>query len=243
VVFHVSDVVTPALHLPELRDRTLDLAVLRTRWPLPTHVDDLDVEELFDDETVIIAGVDSRWARMRKIELADLAEAKWILPPADTTNSIVVMEAFRARGLEPPAISFVTFSVTLRTSLLATGRYVSVLPRSMMSLYARRMALKVLPVRLAVRKWPVIIATLKNRTLALSRRCSLSTCGMASKRSMLRYQLVESDECHCVSKRRVCGLAGSGARCLLGKKGEHRWLPVTLARGGEYRNSPKQIRQ
>ncbi len=35
----------------------------------------------------------------------------------------------------------------------------------MMSLYARRMTLKVLPIKLAVRKWPVVIATLKNRTL------------------------------------------------------------------------------
>jgi DNA-binding transcriptional LysR family regulator len=167
IVFHVSEVATPTLHLPQLRDRTLDVAVLRTRWPLPEPalVDDLNIEELFDDETVVIAGLESRWARMRKIDLVDLAEAKWILPPPETTNSVVVMEAFRTRGLQPPAVSFVTYSVTLRTSLLATGRYVSVLPRSMMSLYARRMSVKVLPIKLAIRKWPVVVATLKNRTL------------------------------------------------------------------------------
>ena len=167
IVFHVSEVATPTLHLPQLRDRTLDVAVLRTRWPLPQPalVDDLNIEELFDDETVVIAGLESRWARMRKIDLVDLAEAKWILPPPETTNSVVVMEAFRTRGLQPPAVSFVTYSVTLRTSLLATGRYVSVLPRSMMSLYARRMSVKVLPIKLAIRKWPVVVATLKNRTL------------------------------------------------------------------------------
>jgi DNA-binding transcriptional LysR family regulator len=167
VVFHVSEVAAPTLHLPQLRDRSLDLAVLRVRWPFPEQplVDDLNIERLFDDETVVIAGLESCWARMRKIDLVDLAEAKWILPPADTTNSIVVMDAFRARGLQPPAVSFVTYSVTLRTSLLATGRYVSVLPRSMMSLYARRMALKVLPIKLGARKWPVVVATLKNRTL------------------------------------------------------------------------------
>ena len=167
VVFHVSNVATPTLDLPQLRDRSLDLAVLRTPWPLPQHslVDDLSVEELFDDETVVVVGTESRWARSRKIDLAELVNEEWILPPADTTNSFVVMEAFRARGLHPPTVSFVTYSVTLRTSLLATGRYLSVLPRSMMSLYARRMSLKVLPVKLAVRKWPVVIATLKNRTL------------------------------------------------------------------------------
>jgi DNA-binding transcriptional LysR family regulator len=167
VVFHVSDVVTPILDLPQLRDRTLDLVVLRARWPLPSHpiAEDLNVEELFDDEAVVIASLESRWAHKRKIDLADLVNEEWILPPDDTTNSFVVMEAFRARGLHPPKVSFVTYSVTLRTSLLATGRYLSVLPRSMMSLYARRMALKVLPIKLAERKWPVVIATLKNRTL------------------------------------------------------------------------------
>lgn len=84
---------------------------------------------------------------------------------AHTTNSIVVMDAFRTRNLPLPRVSFVTFSVTLRTNLLATGRYVTVLPRSMMSLYARQMNLKVLPVRLARRKWPVVLVTLKHRTL------------------------------------------------------------------------------
>lgn len=165
VIFHVSDAAAPTLDLPQVRDRTIDLAVLRVRWPLPAHLDDLSVEELFDDETVVVAGMQSRWARSRKIDLADLVDAEWILPPAETTNSIVVMEAFRARGLPLPTVSFVSFSVTLRTNLLATGRHLSVLPRSMMMLYARSMGLKVLPIKLAERKWPVVIATLKNRAL------------------------------------------------------------------------------
>src|SRR5262245_44262067 len=64
VVFHLQDVVTPTLELPQLRDRSLDLAVLRVRWPLPEYplVEDLKVEELFDDETVVVAGIESRWA-------------------------------------------------------------------------------------------------------------------------------------------------------------------------------------
>jgi DNA-binding transcriptional LysR family regulator len=134
---------------------------------LPQHPfgDDLNVEELFDDETLVVVGMESPWARRRKIDLADLAAEEWILPPAYTTNSLVVMEAFLARGLEPPKVKFVTYSVMLRANLLATGRYVSVLPRSTLNLYGQRMSLKVLPVKLAVRKWPVGIVTLKNRTL------------------------------------------------------------------------------
>src|ERR1051325_2529461 len=164
VVFHVSDIVAPTLELPQLLDRSLDLAVLRIFWA-PPHPDMLQVEELFDDETLAVVGASSPWARRRKLDLADLLDEEWILPPAHTTNSIVVMDAFRARGLPPPKVSFVPFSVTRRTNLLATGRYVTVLPRSMMSLYARQMNLKVLPVRLAPRKWPVVLVTPKHRTL------------------------------------------------------------------------------
>jgi DNA-binding transcriptional LysR family regulator len=167
VVFHVADVAAPTFDLPQLRDRSLDIVVLRVRWPFPedTLMDELNIEELFDDETVVVAGVESRWARRRKINLADLLDEDWILPPANTTNSIVLMDAFRAQGLRLPRVSFVSFSVTLRTSLLASGRYLSVMPRSMMRLYADRMHLKVLPVKLAERRWPVVIVTLKNRTL------------------------------------------------------------------------------
>jgi DNA-binding transcriptional LysR family regulator len=35
----------------------------------------------------------------------------------------------------------------------------------MMNLFAARMSLKVLPIKLPVREWPIVIATLKNRTL------------------------------------------------------------------------------
>jgi len=167
VVLHVSDVVAPTLDLPQLRDRSLDVALVRITGAPSRHPlgDDLNVEVLCDDETVVVAGMESRWARRRKIDLAELAGEEWILPPAPTTNSMVVMDAFRARGLDPPKISLVTFSVALRSNLLSSGRHLTVFPRSMMNLFAARMSLKVLPIKLPVREWPIVIATLKNRTL------------------------------------------------------------------------------
>ncbi|HKS64151.1 MAG TPA: LysR family transcriptional regulator [Xanthobacteraceae bacterium] len=167
VVLHVSDVVAPTLDLPQLRDRSLDVALVRITGSPSRHPlgDDLNVEVLCDDETVVVAGTESRWARRRKIDLAELAGEEWILPPAPTTNSMVVMDAFRARGLEPPKISLVTFSVALRSNLLESGRHLTVFPRSMMNLFAARMSLKVLPIKLPRREWPIVVATLKNRTL------------------------------------------------------------------------------
>jgi DNA-binding transcriptional LysR family regulator len=167
VTLFVSDVVAPTLDLPQIRDRTLDLALVRVAGDaIRNHfAEDFNVEVLFGDETVIVVGSHTPWARRRKISLADLVQAPWVLPPANSLNNIVVTEAFRTCGLDAPRIRLVTFSVQLRANLVATGEHVTVFPRSMTQLFSERMALKILPIRLPTREWPVAIVTLKERTL------------------------------------------------------------------------------
>jgi DNA-binding transcriptional LysR family regulator len=167
VVVHVSDLVAPTLDLPPLRDRTLDLALVRVVGAPSSYAlaDDLNVEVLFNDETLVVVGEKSPLARRRKLSLHDLVDAPWILPPPNSLNSQVVVEAFRAAGLSIPKISLVTFSVQLRVNLLTDGSYVSVLPRSLIRLYKDQLDVKVLPIKLPVREWPVALVTLKNRTL------------------------------------------------------------------------------
>jgi DNA-binding transcriptional LysR family regulator len=79
---------------------------------------------------------------------------------------MLVSEAFRARGLDMPNISMRTISVHLRTNLIATGDFITTLPRSVLHLYANRFSLKVLPIDFPARPWPVSIITVKNRTLS-----------------------------------------------------------------------------
>ncbi len=93
---------------------------------------------------VVAAGARSRWARNRKLDLADLADAPWILTQANTWNRAIVAEAFSSRGLPMPRISLMTITVHLRINLVAGGSFVTILPRSVMALYARRFALKAL---------------------------------------------------------------------------------------------------
>ena len=165
VVLHVKHVASPPVHLPELRERTLDVVLERLTNPLTSEADDLNVDILFNDEMVVSAGIQSRWARRRKIDLAELVDEPWILPPTDSWNYTNVAEAFRTRGLPLPKVRLVTFSVHLRTSLLATGRFLTAFPSSVLSLDAGQLPLKFLPVDLPARPWPVVIVTLKNRTL------------------------------------------------------------------------------
>jgi DNA-binding transcriptional LysR family regulator len=52
----------------------------------------------------------------------------------------------------------------LRSQLLATGRYLTVLPESVLRCNARQWGLKVLPIDLGMKPMAVTLITLKNRT-------------------------------------------------------------------------------
>ena len=81
VVVHVHELPSPALKNPGLRDRKYDLVVARLGQPLPTDrlTADLNFEYLFDDPLIIAAGLHSRWARRRTIDLAELIDEPWML--------------------------------------------------------------------------------------------------------------------------------------------------------------------
>jgi len=58
-----------------------------------------------------------------------------------------------------------TFSLPLRNKLLETGPFIAAYPKFYVTVNADRLALKVLPVDLPVRPWPVEAMMLRNRTL------------------------------------------------------------------------------
>jgi DNA-binding transcriptional LysR family regulator len=168
ISLHVDQVTTPALDQPELRARKLDFVL--TRLVKPNAGDppdnDLNVEILLNDEVVVAAGVRSRWARRRKINLSELVDAPWILTPVGSLNTELVVEAFLSNKLKVPKIALTTFSVHLRTHLLSTSEFVAAMPRSVLHLNAKQFGLKALPVKLPVRSFPVAVVTLRNRALS-----------------------------------------------------------------------------
>ena len=166
IALHIDLLSTPALDLPELRTRRLDLALTRLPHSAATADQDFAVEVLFDDEVIVVAGTRSRWASLRKIGLADLADARWILTPAGSLYPELLAEAFEMERLEAPRIALTTFSVHLRNHLLATNKYVAVMPRSLLEPNADKFNLKALPIKLPARNFPAAVVTLKNRTLS-----------------------------------------------------------------------------
>lgn len=153
---------------PNVRELGFDLVLTRLQGPGEDTdpFNDLNVETLFDDQLVVVAGARSRWAHRRKVDIADLAGEPWILSGPNRWNYRVVAEAFRVRGAPMPKVCLKTLSVHLRTNLLATGEFITTLPNSVADFYVRRFDLKVLPIDLPRHPWPVVILTLKNRTLS-----------------------------------------------------------------------------
>lgn len=154
--------------IKSLLERALDLVLARGGETLADSsvIDRLNVEGLFHDKLVVAAGMHSRWARRRKIDLAELSGERWILSAPGTWNYAVAAEAFRARGLDMPTVGVSTLSVHLRANLVAAGSAITMFPYSVLQLYGNRFSLKTLPVDLPLRPWPVSVVTLKSRTLS-----------------------------------------------------------------------------
>ena len=86
VVLRVVDVPTAAWELG-LRERKHDLLLQWCVTPfLGSLCSEVNVESLFDDPLVVVAGPQTRWARRRKIDLGELVGERWILGPPGTAN-------------------------------------------------------------------------------------------------------------------------------------------------------------
>jgi len=164
----IEPVPTPTLELPDLHARTLDvvLARLSESYADDPFGGDLNVEILFDDEAIIAAGANSRWARRRKIDLADLVDASWIGTSRQTLTTILMGRAFHASNLPPPKMRVTTFSASLRAYLLVTGDFLTAMPKSLLRMNAEGIGLKQLPIDLPTTRFPVAVVTLKNRTVS-----------------------------------------------------------------------------
>jgi DNA-binding transcriptional LysR family regulator len=146
-----------------LRERRIDLFLARS--PQGPAEPDLLEERLFIEPLFVIAGQNNPLARRRKISLADLIDEPWIMLPEGNAGGALFAEACRISGLPLPHKTVVSESGPLRNSLLATGRFLTVGTGSALHFTAKRLGLKILPVKLPIEPTPVIVATLSKRTM------------------------------------------------------------------------------
>ncbi len=159
--FHVVAGDTTALYR-DVVERNIELTICRMIGPLPAE---LDAEILFYDAFAVMAAASNPLTRRRKLTLAELADEPWALYPSDAIFGSAVAGALRANGLEPLRPTMTSLSFHAQNEMLATGRFLTVLPSFMLGVAGRNPPLKALPVALPNPRMPIGIITLKDRTL------------------------------------------------------------------------------
>jgi len=149
---------------PILRGRSVD--IMMSRLPNALIDEDLEAEVLYRESFFVVASTSSKWAQRRKIALSELIDEPWILQPHDVNMRPLINEAFETQGLASPREKVTTLSVNVRNHLVATGRYLTILPGSTLQSCERAWSLTALPVDLGMKPVPTGIVRLKNRTLS-----------------------------------------------------------------------------
>lgn len=163
LVFHVVTGTTAHLYR-QLTERSVELVITRATESIAK--DQTSVGSLFDDDVVVAAGAQSPWTRRRRIKLEELVNEPWALPPYDSAMGGILLEAFSARGLAPPVATVVAESANLRSKLLATGRFLTVMPEFALMLPGRDSSITALPVELLGARRTMKMISLRNRSLS-----------------------------------------------------------------------------
>jgi DNA-binding transcriptional LysR family regulator len=162
-VLHVMHEDIATQQYDNLRNRNVELVL--GRLPIAMSEPDLVAEPLFDEPNVVVAGSESGWAKRRGLTLADLIAEPWVLAQPGSLARSLQDEAFRMSGLEPPSATALTVSLHLYMRLIETGRWIGLVPASVMRFGGQQMRIKVLPVKISSPPSPVGFVTVKDRTL------------------------------------------------------------------------------
>jgi DNA-binding transcriptional LysR family regulator len=160
--FNILSGDTSILHRA-LTDRNVDF-VLAQRFGVFSD-EHFNFEKLYEERYVVLASIQNRWARRRKVELADLLDEPWTLSAPETVIGLVAKEAFAASGLPYPRVTVTTFPKEMRMNLLLTDRFLTISPTSDLRLPTKRPEFKVLPIELPIAPIPIGIITLRSRPL------------------------------------------------------------------------------
>jgi len=173
------------LEFRQLQERSVDLMVARI--PAAFSDADLNVEVLFDDPHLIVVGAKSPWIKRRNVTLANLAGEPWIIPASLIVREII-NEAFETQNLRAPEGKIISSFVLMRNHLLATGRFLTVLPASVLKYNAKQWALRALPIKLGTKPRPIAIIMLKNRSISPAVQLFIEHLRVTAKR-YLRHRV------------------------------------------------------
>jgi len=177
--FHV-EAITPSTLQAYLRERRGELAV--TRLIRGTPESDIEVEDLYHERLVVVAGAGNPWIARRNLRLRQLIDEPWIISPFELDESSPLMKACAAEGLSPPTNRILSNSFNLRAGLLVAGRFLTLVPGSVLAFQPWRALLNPLRVELPRWEFPTAVFKLKDRTLSAGTGAFLSALRLEAKR-------------------------------------------------------------
>ena len=162
-----------------LRERTLDVAL--TRWAPSPVAEDLVAEVLFRSSLAVMAERRHPLLRRKgKLRLADLMEEQWTLSPSDSFLGRAGVDLFRRHKLPLPPTVVTTISIYMRLNLLASSRFITLLPTQILRHRSSSAWLRALNVNLGDTSAPIASITLKGRrakgAVELFRNASRDVC-------------------------------------------------------------------
>jgi DNA-binding transcriptional LysR family regulator len=150
-----------------LRERRYDCVLMAGKFQDKVAADDLRVEILYDDSQTVTAWAHSKWARRRKIDLAELIDEPWVGVGPSSWSRPFTEKLFEDAGLSRPNPTIATSSIILRARLIVGSPYIGIFLTSVLRrLIADNYALTALPIDLRANAPSIAIVTLKNRTLS-----------------------------------------------------------------------------
>ncbi len=136
--------------LPMLRGGGVDCVIARLTNDVVTSMDadEFHQVKLYDEGMCLVSGTTNHFASKRRLQLQDLVDADWVLPPPETVARQVFTNTFLRAGLTPPASRIESLSVVSSMSLVQHAPYLTIAPSVVAHDWQRLGLLNVLPVAL-----------------------------------------------------------------------------------------------
>lgn len=177
--FHL-EVITPSTLRSYLIERRGELAITRLTRMAPEP--DIEVEGLYKERLVVVAGAGNPWIRRHKPRVGQLINEPWIISPFELDESSPLVRACSAEGVSPPRNRILSNSLNLRAGLLAKRRFLTLVPGSVLAFQPWRSHFR--PLRIELPRWefPTAVFKVKNRTLSAGAEAFLTAIRLEAKR-------------------------------------------------------------
>ncbi|MFO1224928.1 MAG: LysR substrate-binding domain-containing protein [Burkholderiaceae bacterium] len=144
-----------------LPQRLVDLAVTRpATLPPPAGI---EAEPLYQERLCVVVGKEHALAGRRRLTLAALHGERWILSRNELQSDSPVLQAFADAGLPLPQRRVESSTLSLRQRLLASGRFITCVPHTVLPFLRQTTSLRMLPVDLPAWPTPTMVLTLRGR--------------------------------------------------------------------------------